>query len=55
MAVDWGLAGQIGGIGFGLVFAVLVILAVAVWLTGLIISKIGARKTETGDSKEKGD
>jgi Na+-transporting methylmalonyl-CoA/oxaloacetate decarboxylase gamma subunit len=55
VAIDWGLAGQIGGIGFGLVFAVLVILAVAVWLTGLVLSRIGARKSETGDSKEKGD
>lgn len=55
MAVDWGLAGQIGGIGFGLVFAVLIILALAVWLTGLVTRRIGARKTETGDSEEKGD
>ena len=55
MAIDWGLAGRIGGIGFGLVFAVLIILTVAVWLTGLVVSRIGARKTEAGDSKEKGD
>ena len=54
MAVDWGLAGQIGGIGFGLVFAVLIILALAIWLTGLVLSKIGTGKAETGDEK-KGD
>jgi len=55
VAIDWGLAGQIGGIGFGLVFVVLVLLALAVWLTGLVLSRIGARKSETSDSKEKGD
>jgi len=54
MEVDWGFAGQIGGIGFGLVFAVLIILALAIWLTGLVLSKIGAGKTEAG-SKKKGD
>ncbi len=53
MAVDWGFAGQIGGVGFGIVFAVLIILAVAIWLTGLVISKIGTSKDET--SEKKGD
>ena len=54
MAVDWGFAGQIGGVGFGLVFLVLIILAVVIWLVGLILSKIGAGKAEAED-KEKGD
>jgi Na+-transporting methylmalonyl-CoA/oxaloacetate decarboxylase gamma subunit len=49
-----GFAGQIGGIGFGLVFAVLTILALAIWLTGLMLSKIGTGKAEAGD-KKKGD
>ena len=54
MAVDWtwSQAGQIGGIGFGIVFAVLIILAVAIWLTGLVISKIGTSKDETTDSQK---
>ncbi len=52
MAVDWGLAGQIGGMGFGIVFAVLIILAVAIWLTGRVISKIGISKGETNDRKK---
>ena len=52
MAVDWGFAGQIGGIGFGLVFAVLIILALAIWLVGLVLSRIGAGKTETDDKKK---
>jgi len=55
MAVDWGFAGQIGGIGFGVVFAVLIILALAIWLTGLVLSKISTTKAETGDNKKKGD
>ena len=54
MGVDWGFAGQIGGFGFGLVFVVLIILALAIWLTGLILSKITASKGEVSN-KEKGD
>ncbi|MCK4368539.1 MAG: OadG family protein [Dehalococcoidales bacterium] len=52
MAVDWGFAGQVGGIGFGLVFAVLVILAVVIWLVGLVLTKIGAGKGEAEEKKE---
>ncbi len=51
MGVDWGLAGQIGGIGFGLVFVVLTVLALAIWLVGLVLSKIGSGKGETGNRK----
>lgn len=54
MGVDWGFAGQIGGFGVGLVFVVLIILALAIWLTGLILSKITAGKGEASN-KKKGD
>ena len=54
MAVDWSFAGQIGGIGFGLVFVILIILALAIWLTGLVLGKFGTGKTEAND-KKKGD
>ncbi len=56
MAVEWtwAQAGQIGGIGFGLVFAVLIILALAIWLTGLVLGKIGTGKAEASN-KRKGD
>ncbi len=54
MAVNFAFAGQIGGIGFGLVFVVLIILALAIWLTGLVLGKIGAGKAEASD-KKKGD
>lgn len=50
--IDWAFAGKIGGIGFGMVFAVLVILAVVLWLAGLIFKKIEAGKEETGDDKK---
>ena len=51
MGVDWGLAGQIGGIGFGLVFIVLTVLGLAIWLVGLVVSKIDSGKGEPGDRK----
>ena len=51
MGVDWALAGQIGAIGFGLVFVVLAVLAVAIWLVGLVLSKIGSGKGDTGNGK----
>lgn len=51
MGIDWGLAGQIGGVGFGMVFALLIILAVVVWLTGLVITKTSTGKAENGDKK----
>jgi Na+-transporting methylmalonyl-CoA/oxaloacetate decarboxylase gamma subunit len=54
MAVDWGFAGQIGGFSFGLVFAVLIILAVATWVVGIVINKINTGKGET-EGKAKGD
>ena len=54
MGVDWGFAGQVGGMGFGMVFALLVILAVVIWLTGMALGKISTGKSET-DSQKKGD
>lgn len=53
MLVDWGFAAQVGGIGFSLVFAVLIILAVAIWLVGLALGKISPDKGEV--DKKKGD
>lgn len=52
MGIDWGLAGQIGGVGFSMVFALLIVLAVVIWLTGLVIIKTGSGKAENGDKKE---
>ncbi len=52
MTVDWGFAGQIGGIGFGMVFAVLVILAIAIWLVGLLIRRFDSGEEKTGDNEK---
>ena len=54
MVVDWGFAGQVSGVGFGVVFGVLVILAVIIWLVGLVLNKIGSTSGTT-DDKKKGD
>ena len=51
MVIDWGFAGQIGGVGFGMVFVLLIILAVVIWLTGLVISKINTSKGKIGNKK----
>ena len=52
VTIDWGQAFQIGGIGFGLVFAVLVILALTMWLVGLLINKFFSRANVAGEQKE---
>ena len=52
MAVDWGFAGQIGGFGFALVFIVLIVLAVAIWLTGLVVNKISTGKDKATEEKK---
>ena len=52
MGIDWGFAGQIGGVGFGMVFMLLIILTIVIWLTGIVLSKISTGKGGTGDRKE---
>ena len=52
MGIDWGFAGQVGGVGFGMVFALLIILAVVIWLVGLVLGKSGMDKSGTGDEKK---
>ena len=54
MELDWGYAGQVGGIGFGVVFLLLIILMVVVMLTGTILKKIEARKNQPA-GEEKGE
>jgi Na+-transporting methylmalonyl-CoA/oxaloacetate decarboxylase gamma subunit len=52
MAIDWGQATQVGGVGFGIVFLVLVLLSVVLWLIGLVFRRIGTGKEETSDNKK---
>ena len=54
MGVDWGHAGQVGGAGFGIVFAVLIILALAMWIVGLVLKRIAPPKEAASDTKKKG-
>ena len=55
MAIDWGEALRIGGIGFLLVFSVLAILALATGIVGRIVDRTGggeaAEKGGNGDEK----
>ena len=48
--MGWGFAGQVAGVGFGTVFIVLVILAVAVLISGAIVHRIG-KKASTKDKE----
>ena len=52
MEIDWVKAWQTGGIGFGLVFVVLTILAVATWLVSLVIKRKSSGGDETETEKE---
>jgi len=52
MGIDWGFAGQVGGMGFGMVFALLVILGVVIWLTGIVVNKTSTSKNETDETKK---
>ncbi len=53
MVIDWGFAGQVGVVGFVMVFALLVILAAVIWLTGLAVKKSGTDKDKI-DKTQKG-
>ncbi len=52
MGVDWGYAGQVGGVGFGMVFALLIILAIVIWAIGVLLGKrrAGQDKAKAGDT-----
>ena len=50
--VDWGQAVEIGGTGFGLVFAVLLILALFMWLTGFLLNRVFGGTDTANEKKE---
>ena len=41
MVIDWGFAARVCGVGFGIVYALLCVLALIIRLIGLIIVKTG--------------
>ena len=52
MVVDWGFAGQVGIAGFGMVFALLIILAIIIWLTGRLVNKTESTQNKNDDSQK---
>jgi len=46
LETDWAQAWEIGGLGFGLVFAVLMALALAMWLTGKVLARFNKGEDE---------
>jgi Na+-transporting methylmalonyl-CoA/oxaloacetate decarboxylase gamma subunit len=52
MAIDWGFAGQVGGMGFAMVFFLLIILALFIWIVGRLLTKPGVPEDKTNDSKK---
>ncbi|MFC1908593.1 OadG family protein [Chloroflexota bacterium] len=52
MGVDWGFSGLVGGVGFSMVFALLIILAVVIWLTGRIVNRTSSVRDENESTKE---
>jgi Na+-transporting methylmalonyl-CoA/oxaloacetate decarboxylase gamma subunit len=46
LETDWAQAWELGGLGFGLVFAVLMALALAMWLTGKVLARFGKGEDE---------
>jgi Na+-transporting methylmalonyl-CoA/oxaloacetate decarboxylase gamma subunit len=53
--IDWGLVGEIAGGGYGLGILVLAVLALVIWIIGLIVQKTAKTTTESkgGGTKEK--
>ncbi len=52
MEVPWGFAGQVGGAGFGMVFMLLIILAIVIWLTGKLFKGSGSDEEEDDDNQK---
>ncbi|MBG7616854.1 MAG: OadG family protein [Chloroflexi bacterium] len=49
--VDWAEAFEIGGLGFGLVIVVLMILALVMWLMGLLLKRYTSEEETEAESK----
>jgi len=53
-AIDWGEATRIAGAGLGMVGAVLILLALATWLAGVLLQRVAAR-AEAKSSERKAE
>jgi Na+-transporting methylmalonyl-CoA/oxaloacetate decarboxylase gamma subunit len=52
MPIDWDFAIEVGGIGFGIVFGVLILLAILTKLLGVVVGRIEAGRQETDDNQK---
>jgi hypothetical protein len=50
--IDWNLVGKVAGVGYGLTFAILVVLALSTWLTGIVVQRTNHTEDEE-DGKKK--
>jgi len=50
--VDWDLAFKVVGVGFVGVFLVLSLVALMMWLTGLVLSRLGGHGGEKGNNEK---
>ena len=50
--VDWDLAFKVVGVGFVGVFLVLSLVALMMWLTGLVLSRLGGHGEEKGNNEK---
>jgi hypothetical protein len=52
---DWSDVWKVAGVGFSVVFLVLIILAVAIWVTGIVVNKMEIREKnkEIKEAEEK--
>ena len=50
--IDWNLLAKVAGGGYGITILVLLILALAVWLIGLVLQKIPTQSKENSAKRE---
>ena len=50
--IDWNLVGKVAGAGYGLTFAILIILALSTWLTGIVVQRTNHTDDEEGANKK---
>lgn len=52
--IEWGLIGEIAGGGYGLCILVLIVLAVVIWIIGMVVKKTTKPVTESKESSTEG-
>ena len=54
VAVDWGEAIRVAGVGFGMVIGILAVLAITVWIAGILLHKTTSRSEEKNSQQKTG-